>query len=180
MGLVRTTAARGLFLALLALSVLAGGRSTAIDSEIGVLGGRPTKSESAKEKAKNAVIVCDLYPFGTPAFPELEATWLYLASYLGFRGLNVTLLPIADPRVDYAGKYLVMLFYPNAFTFVCPTEILAFNDRIKEFREMGAEVVAISVDSPYAALAWQNIPRSQVRRNIGFRGHRGHSFEHPP
>ena len=64
---------------------------------------------------------------------------------------------------DYAGKYLVMLFYPNAFTFVCPTEILAFNDRIKEFREMGAEVVAISVDSAYAALAWQNIPRSQVR-----------------
>jgi len=62
---------------------------------------------------------------------------------------------------DYAGKYLVMLFYPNAFTFVCPTEILAFNDRIAEFREMGAEVVAISVDSPYAALAWQNIPRSQ-------------------
>jgi len=62
---------------------------------------------------------------------------------------------------DYAGKYLVMLFYPNAFTFVCPTEILAFNDRIKEFREMGAEVVAISVDSAYAALAWQNIPRSQ-------------------
>ena len=35
---------------------------------------------------------------------------------------------------DYAGKYLVMLFYPNAFTFVCPTEILAFNDRIAEFR----------------------------------------------
>jgi len=62
---------------------------------------------------------------------------------------------------DYAGKYLVMLFYPNAFTFVCPTEILAFNDRIAEFREIGAEVVAISVDSAFAALAWQNVPRSQ-------------------
>ena len=64
---------------------------------------------------------------------------------------------------DYKGKYVVLFFYPLDFTFVCPTEILALNDRIKEFREMGAEVVAISVDSAYAALAWQNIPRSQVR-----------------
>jgi len=62
---------------------------------------------------------------------------------------------------DYKGKYLVMMFYPNAFTFVCPTEILAFNDRIDEFRSLGAEVVAISVDSAYALLAWQNQQRSQ-------------------
>ncbi len=39
-----------------------------------------------------------------------------------------------------AGKYLVFFFYPLDFTFVCPTEILAFNDRIAEFREIGAEV----------------------------------------
>ena len=41
---------------------------------------------------------------------------------------------------DYKGKYLVFFFYPLDFTFVCPTEILAFNDRVKEFRELGAEV----------------------------------------
>ena len=62
---------------------------------------------------------------------------------------------------DFKGKYLVMLFYPLAFTFVCPTEVLAFNDRISEFRDMGVEVVAVSVDSAHAALAWQNLPRSQ-------------------
>ena len=41
---------------------------------------------------------------------------------------------------DYRGKYLVFFFYPLDFTFVCPTEILAFNDRVKEFRQLGAEV----------------------------------------
>ena len=41
---------------------------------------------------------------------------------------------------DYRGKYLVFFFYPLDFTFVCPTEILAFNDRVKEFRALGAEV----------------------------------------
>ena len=41
---------------------------------------------------------------------------------------------------DYRGKYLVFFFYPLDFTFVCPTEILAFNDRVAEFRKIGAEV----------------------------------------
>lgn len=44
-------------------------------------------------------------------------------------------------------------------TFVCPTEILAFNDRIEEFRKIGAEVVAASVDSHFTHLAWVNTPR---------------------
>merc|ERR1712020_755049 len=62
---------------------------------------------------------------------------------------------------DYRGKYLVFFFYPLAFTFVCPTEILAFNDRIQEFRDIGAEVVGCSVDSHFASLAWMNTPRSE-------------------
>ena len=42
---------------------------------------------------------------------------------------------------DFRGKSLVFFFYPLDFTFVCPTEILAFNDRVKEFRDIGAEVI---------------------------------------
>ncbi|RZF35033.1 hypothetical protein LSTR_LSTR009625 [Laodelphax striatellus] len=60
---------------------------------------------------------------------------------------------------DYAGKYLVFFFYPLDFTFVCPTEILAFNDRIDEFRALNTEVVACSVDSHFTHLAWMNTPR---------------------
>lgn len=47
---------------------------------------------------------------------------------------------------DYKGKFVVMVFYPADFTFVCPTELLAFSDRIEEFRQLGAEVVGVSVE----------------------------------
>ncbi|KAJ8658508.1 hypothetical protein O0I10_005861 [Lichtheimia ornata] len=62
---------------------------------------------------------------------------------------------------DYKGKFLVMVFYPADFTFVCPTELLAFSDRIEDFRKLGAEVVGISVDNVHSHLAWTNVPRKQ-------------------
>lgn len=60
---------------------------------------------------------------------------------------------------DYKGKYLVFFFYPLDFTFVCPTEIIAFSDRVGEFRKIGCEVVAASTDSHFSHLAWVNTPR---------------------
>ncbi len=48
---------------------------------------------------------------------------------------------------DYFGKYLVFFWYPMDFTFVCPTEIIAFSDRIEEFQNLGCNVVAASCDS---------------------------------
>lgn len=60
---------------------------------------------------------------------------------------------------DFAGKYLVLFFYPLDFTFVCPTEIIAFNDRVDEFKQLNAELVAVSVDSHFSHLAWVNMPR---------------------
>lgn len=62
---------------------------------------------------------------------------------------------------DYAGRYLVMVFYPLDFTFVCPTELIAFSDRSNEFKSIGAEIVGISVDSEYSHLAWCNTPRNK-------------------
>uniref|UniRef100_A0A8D8LNL0 thioredoxin-dependent peroxiredoxin n=1 Tax=Cacopsylla melanoneura TaxID=428564 RepID=A0A8D8LNL0_9HEMI len=62
---------------------------------------------------------------------------------------------------DYFGKYLVFFFYPLDFTFVCPTEILAFNDRLDEFHKINTEVVAASVDSHFTHLAWVNTPRKE-------------------
>jgi alkyl hydroperoxide reductase subunit AhpC len=55
---------------------------------------------------------------------------------------------------DYRGQWLVLCFYPLDFTFVCPTELRGFNQRYKEFRELSAEVVGVSVDSVYSHLAW--------------------------
>jgi peroxiredoxin (alkyl hydroperoxide reductase subunit C) len=56
------------------------------------------------------------------------------------------------------GKYVVLFFYPLDFTFVCPSEILAFDERLDEFRERGCEVVGVSVDSHYTHLAWRRTP----------------------
>lgn len=55
---------------------------------------------------------------------------------------------------DYKGKYIVLLFYPADFTFVCPTELIAFSERAEEFRKEGCEIIAVSCDSEHNHLAW--------------------------
>ena len=62
---------------------------------------------------------------------------------------------------DYKGKWVVLFFYPLDFTFVCPTEILAFSDRLGEFKKLGAEVLGASVDSKYSHLAWTEKRREE-------------------
>jgi len=57
---------------------------------------------------------------------------------------------------DFRGKYVVLFFYPLDFTFVCPTEILEFNRQLAQFKERGAEVIGVSVDSKHTHLAWKN------------------------
>jgi len=52
-------------------------------------------------------------------------------------------------------------FYPLDFTFVCPTEICAFSDRAKEFRDLGCEIIGVSIDSHFSHLAWSKQPRSE-------------------
>ncbi len=55
---------------------------------------------------------------------------------------------------DYRGRWVVLFFYPLDFTFVCPTEIVGFNDRYEAFRKLNAEVLGASVDSKFSHLAW--------------------------
>jgi len=62
---------------------------------------------------------------------------------------------------QFKGKYVLMFFYPLDFTFVCPTEIIAFSDRCSEFTDLGVEVIGISVDSHFSHLAWRNLPRTE-------------------
>jgi peroxiredoxin 3 len=62
---------------------------------------------------------------------------------------------------DYKGKWLCLFFYPLDFTFVCPTEITAFSDRVEDFRKLGCEVVGSSIDSQFSHLAWINMPRNE-------------------
>ena len=57
---------------------------------------------------------------------------------------------------SYKGKNVVLFFYPLDFTFVCPSEILAFNKKLDEFKKRNTEVIGVSVDSKFTHLAWKN------------------------
>ncbi|MFO7982443.1 MAG: peroxiredoxin [Desulfuromonadales bacterium] len=59
---------------------------------------------------------------------------------------------------DYKDKYVVLFFYPLDFTFVCPTELIAFSRRIKEFEERGVQVIGCSIDSQFTHVAWRDTP----------------------
>lgn len=62
---------------------------------------------------------------------------------------------------DFRGKYVLLYFYPLDFTFVCPTELHAFQEKLDEFRGKNCEVIGCSVDSQFSHLAWLNTPKSE-------------------
>ncbi|KAJ4478471.1 thioredoxin-like protein [Lentinula aciculospora] len=62
---------------------------------------------------------------------------------------------------DYLGKWVVLFFYPMDFTFVCPTEILAFNDALEDFKKIDTVVIGASTDSQYSHFAWATQPRKE-------------------
>lgn len=71
---------------------------------------------------------------------------------------------IAKPNIklaDYTGKWLVLIFYPLDFTHVCPTELIAFSNKYDDFVKVGADILAVSVDSIYAHRAWLQTPRNK-------------------
>lgn len=75
-------------------------------------------------------------------------------------------MPDGTIREDFTlselrGKYVVLFFWPLDFTFVCPTEILAHDHRIPQFRERNVEVVGVSIDSQFTHFAWRNTPVSE-------------------
>ncbi len=58
-------------------------------------------------------------------------------------------------------KYVVLFFYPKDFTFVCPTEIIAFQNQLAEFEERNVQVIGVSTDTEFSHWAWVNTPRNQ-------------------
>ncbi len=62
---------------------------------------------------------------------------------------------------SYRGKYVILFFYPLDFTFVCPTEVIAFSERYEEFSQINTEILAISFYSEFSHLAWIQTPRTE-------------------
>jgi len=88
--------------------------------------------------------------FVTLPAPDFSATALVNGQFVD----NFTLS-------QFQGKKVVLFFYPLDFTFVCPTEILAFSDAIAEFKERNTVVLGVSVDSHFSHLAWANTERKE-------------------
>lgn len=62
---------------------------------------------------------------------------------------------------DYKGKYVLLFFWPLDFTFVCPTEIIAFSEAASQFEALNVQILGVSIDSHFTHLAWRNTPRNQ-------------------
>ncbi len=62
---------------------------------------------------------------------------------------------------DYKGKYVLLYFYPLDFTFVCPTEIIAFNKAVAEFEKRNTQVIGVSIDSAFTHAAWRRTPLNE-------------------
>ena len=88
--------------------------------------------------------------FVTQPAPDFKATALVNGQFVE----NFTLS-------QFQGKKVVLFFYPMDFTFVCPTEILAFSDAIQEFKSRNTEVIGVSVDSQFSHAAWANTERKE-------------------
>jgi peroxiredoxin (alkyl hydroperoxide reductase subunit C) len=86
------------------------------------------------------------------AFVSQKAPDFTATAYVNGEFKNVSL-------ADYKGKKVVLFFYPLDFTFVCPTEILAFVDRIDDFKKRNTEVLGVSVDSQFTHQAWAQVDR---------------------
>lgn len=59
---------------------------------------------------------------------------------------------------DFRGKYVILFFYPLDFTFVCPSEIIAFDKKLEQFKAKNCEVIGVSIDSQFSHWAWKNTP----------------------
>lgn len=62
---------------------------------------------------------------------------------------------------DYRGKNVLLFFYPLDFTFVCPTELHTFQEKLADFKKLNTEVIGVSIDSKFSHLAWLNTPKTE-------------------
>ena len=106
------------------------------------------------------IVIENSEPASPANSPEsTNAQIVYDLEYAGWNleKINLPKSPADGPR----GKYVVLFFYPLDFTFVCPSEIIAFDKALPEFEERNSQVIGVSVDSHFTHLAWKNTPRDQ-------------------
>lgn len=91
-----------------------------------------------------------------------------MSRLIGKKAPNFKASAVANGQINedfspdlFDGKYILLFFYPLDFTFVCPTELHAFQEKLGEFEKRGAQVIGCSVDSAFSHLAWVNTPKTK-------------------
>lgn len=93
---------------------------------------------------------------------------IFMTRLIGNKAPNFKANAVANGQINenfsldlFEGKYVILFFYPLDFTFVCPTELHAFQEKLEEFEKRGAQVIGCSVDSHFSHLAWVNTPKAK-------------------
>eukprot|EP01017_Pseudomicrothorax_dubius_P031076 TRINITY_DN392_c0_g1_i5.p1 TRINITY_DN392_c0_g1~~TRINITY_DN392_c0_g1_i5.p1 ORF type:complete len:161 (-),score=29.12 TRINITY_DN392_c0_g1_i5:17-499(-) len=98
-----------------------------------------------------------LVKYSTPStscIPRKRAPFFHAKAVLDGKFIDVSL-------DQFKGKYLALIFYPFDFTYVCPTELIAYSDALDKFKAIGAEVIAMNTESIYTHLAWTKTARNE-------------------
>lgn len=135
------------FLFIFEARVAAGGLKVAAACQHGACGAARVLTAPALQRSCFSTSASRWAPAVTQPAPAFKGTAVHNGE---FKDMSLA---------DFKGKYLVLFFYPLDFTFVCPTEIIAFSDKANEFHDVNCEVVGVSVDSHFTHLAWINTPR---------------------
>lgn len=135
------------FLFIFEARVAAGGLKVAAACQHGACGAARVLTAPALQRSRFSTSASRWAPAVTQPAPAFKGTAVHNGE---FKDMSLA---------DFKGKYLVLFFYPLDFTFVCPTEIIAFSDKANEFHDVNCEVVGVSVDSHFTHLAWINTPR---------------------
>ncbi|XP_075532940.1 uncharacterized protein LOC142566078 isoform X6 [Dermacentor variabilis] len=117
---------------------------------------RRRRMSTPPPKAPAPAVRCHLPPLGILPQVQCRAP--------DFKGIAVVDSQIREIQLsDYEGKFLLLFFYPQAFSLACPSELVEYSDRAAEFRSLNTEILAISTDSYCTHLAWTNTPRKRQR-----------------
>ncbi|XP_065583903.1 peroxiredoxin-1-like, partial [Artemia franciscana] len=112
-------------------------------------------------KEESARIIAEYYPQKATMYNIVPAIGKPAPQFKGMAVVNREFEQLSLAYYGEKGKYVVFFFYPLDFTSVSSTEIIAFSDRVKEFHDIGVEVIGCSTDSHHSHLKWINTPRKQ-------------------
>ncbi|KAK9841501.1 hypothetical protein WJX74_006789 [Apatococcus lobatus] len=125
------------------------------------------RCRSSSSLRRSALSGCSLRADVRVSRAQIDTTCRALKPLVGYEAPDFVAQAVFDQEFQtvtlsqFRGQYVILMFYPLDFTFVCPTELVKFSDRASEFRDINCQVMGISVDSQFSHLAWTQQDRRE-------------------